>query len=214
MYTISKLCELMDEPIYFSKIEYRERIGYGKVRSVLLLNLVEGELSYQVYKWKREMPVIRGTDHLLFKNGKTIDIDINLLARIIKNDKTDFKQILLPTDVYSQEVCFSYAVKLTKDQMDKLRPYCNALEFEPFRNREMSMDDEGYIGYRDEVQLAFTGITDSYIPKIELPMNYYYDDEHIWPSEHLYRYLAYTYLDNNKKLKGWFTTYGGLSLFF
>ena len=78
----------------------------------------------------------------------------------------------------------------------------------------MSMDDDGYIGYRDEIQLEFTGITDSYIPKIELPMYYYYDDAHIWPCERFYRYLAYTYMNNNKKLKGWFTTYGGSSLFF
>lgn len=199
----------MGQPIYFSKIEYRERIGYGNVRSVLLLNLIEGELSYQVYKWKREMPVVSKKEHLELPNGEMFDIDVNLPARIMKNEKTEFKKTLLSTDCYSQEVCFSYAIKLTKEKIDDLKPFCNALEFDLFRNKKMSMEDEGYIGYRDEVHLEFIGITDSYIPKIELPMDCYYDDEHIWPSERLYRYLAYTYLNNNKKLKGWFTLYGG-----
>ena len=45
------------------------------------------------------------------------------------------------------------------------------------------MDDEGFIGYRDEIKVSFCGVTDSYIPYIELPMNYYYDEKHIWPSE-------------------------------
>ena len=57
--------------------------------------------------------------------------------------------------------------------------YCNALDFEPYRNREMSMDDEGYCGYRDEVNVSFTGITDSYISMIKLPMDYYDDEDHI-----------------------------------
>ena len=47
--------------------------------------------------------------------------------------------------------------------MQELLSYCNALDFEPYRNKEMISEDEGYIGYRDELQLYFTGITDSYI---------------------------------------------------
>ena len=63
------------------------------------------------------------------------------------------------------------------------------------------MQDEGYIGYRDEVQMCFRGVTDSYIPLLELPMNYYYDEEHIWPSEKLYRYLVTNFLEKNNKTK-------------
>ena len=65
----------------------------------------------------------------------------------------------------------------------------------------MSMGDEGYIGYRDEINTYFTGITNSYIPKLDLPMDYFYDEEHIWPSEKLYRYLVKTFFEGNKKLK-------------
>lgn len=50
----------------------------------------------------------------------------------------------------SSKIIFSKGIKLTDEQMKGLLPYCNALDFEPFRNREMSMDDPGYRGYRDE----------------------------------------------------------------
>ena len=42
----------MNEPIYFSKIEFCESIGYGKCSSIILLNLVQQELSYQVFRRK------------------------------------------------------------------------------------------------------------------------------------------------------------------
>lgn len=38
----------MEEIIYFSKVEFRECIGCG-LNSILLVNLVEGTLSYQAY---------------------------------------------------------------------------------------------------------------------------------------------------------------------
>ena len=49
---------------------------------------------------------------------------------------------------------------------------------------------------------------------IELPMSYYYDKDHIWPSEKLYKYLIANFFENNNKMKGWYTEYGGLSLFY
>ena len=78
----------------------------------------------------------------------------------------------------------------------------------------MQMGEEGYIGYRDEVRLYFRAITDSYIPMLELPMDYYYDEEHIWPSEKLYRYLLKTFFEKEKKLRRWGLSYGRKSLFF
>lgn len=77
----------------------------------------------------------------------------------------------------------------------------------------MEMGEEGYIGYRDEVDLYFRAVTDSYIPLLELSMGYYYDEEHIWPSERLYRYLVKTFFEGDKRLRGWGPTYGGFSLF-
>ena len=45
-------------------------------------------------------------------------------------------------------------------------------------------------------------------------MDYYYDEEHIWPSEKLYRHLVKTFLEKEKKLRGCGLCYGRDSVFF
>lgn len=132
----------------------------------------------------------------------------------MRNGKTGFQAETLADESFEQEVVFSLAIHISEEQMEELLPYCDATEFEPYRGRKTSMDDEGFIGYRDEVHLYFKAITDSYIPLLELPMNLFYDEEHIWPSEKLYRYLFKNYLKGNKKLKGKGMAYGESSLFF
>ena len=203
----------MADAIYFSKVEYREVIGYGNTSSIMFLNIPERELSYQVYDWKRQMPAIEGVQTEQWGEHTWTD-GIAIPAKRIINEKTGFEPQMIMDEQYEPEIAFSHAIKMTDEQMEALLPYCNALDFEPYRNREMKMGEEGYIGYRDEVHLYFRAITDSYIPLLELPMNYYYDEEHIWPSERLYRYLVKTFFEGKKKLRGWGPTYGGLSLFF
>lgn len=210
--TIMKKGGIMADAIYFSKIEYREVIGYGNTSSIMLLNIPERELSYQVYDWKRRMPAIEGVQTER-RGNHTWTYSITAPAKRIGNEKTGFEPQMIRDEPYESEIAFSYAIKLTEEQMEHLLPYCNALDFEPYRDREMKMDEEGYIGYRDEVRLYFKAITDSYIPLLELPMYYYYDEEHIWPSERLYRYLVKTFFEGKKKLRGWGPTYGCLSLF-
>lgn len=203
----------MSKPVYFSKIEYVESIGYGRRNSVILLNLVEKELSYQVFEEKRQMPVIQGIETEIWF-GKEHTYGVSYPARIVRNSQTGFKDKLLKCNFCEKNVVFSKGFKLKNNQIKAILPYCNALDFEPYRNREMSMNDEGYAGYRDEVSLKFRAITDDYIPMIELPMSYYYDKEHIWPSEKLYKYIITNFFSNNKEMKGWYTEYGGHSLFF
>ena len=205
----------MKEPIYFSKVEFRERIGYGyDYRSIILLNIPARELSYQVFKHTVQMPAIQS--HVLTKGlrGRLEFWDVAYPARFLSSSKTNFKPVLIPSNHYEKEVVFSYGIKLDNNQMSKLLPLCNALDFEPYRNREMIMGEEGYVGYRDEMRVEFCGISDSYIPKIELPMSYYYDENHTWPSEKLYRYIINDIFAHHKKMQGWYIGYGGLSLFF
>lgn len=206
------MTELKDT-IYFSKIEYREVKGYGNTSSILLLNIPERELSYQVFEWKRQMPVIEGI-RVEERNDYIWLNDIAIPARRISNERTGFEPRIIRDEQFEQKIAFSYGIKLTDGQMKALLPYCNALDFEPYRDRKMQMGEEGYIGYRDEVRLYFRAITDSYIPMLELPMEYYYDEEHIWPSEKLYRYLVKTFLEKEKKLRGLGLSYGRESLFF
>lgn len=201
----------MNEPIYFTKIEFVESIGYGEQVSIILLNIPEKELSYQVLSQRQQSPVIQGTTVVEW-DDKYHSINIGFPVKWVSTDKTNFKPALLKDEYFERKILFSYGIKLTNQQMKNLLPLCNALDFEPFRNREMIMGEEGYCGYRDEVRVEFRGITDSHIPFIELPMNYYYDKEHIWPSEKLYKYIVTNIFDKQKEMKGWYTTYGGFSL--
>lgn len=50
----------MNEPIYFSKIQFVEGFIYNEPRSVIFIDLLKRELSYQVFSWKRNMPTIQG----------------------------------------------------------------------------------------------------------------------------------------------------------
>ena len=206
----------MNEPIYFSKVMFTEGFIIHSPRSVILLDLPNRELSYQLFSRKRNMPAIQGEVKDEFWSKITGEEHIDSFsspARVTRNGKTDFKAMLLKEDAWEENVEFSYGIKLSQQQYEEILPYCNALEFEPYRNKKMTMHDEGYRGYRDEISVSFCGITDSYIPYLELPMSYYYDEAHTWPSEKLYRHIHRTFLDNDKKLKGKVIGYGALSLF-
>ena len=203
----------MSKATCFSKIEFTEIIGDGNPDSVIGLNLIERELTYQVFHWKHLMPAIQGYKTEVLA-GHEFSWDVSYPARVIKNEKTGFKPKLLKCDNWEPEVIFAYGRKLTNEEFETICSLCVVDDYLPFRDKKMSMDDEGYAGYRDEVRLYFCGITDSPIPMIRFPMSYFYDEEHMWPSERLYRYLITQLFDKDKKLKGWYTTYGGYSLFF
>lgn len=203
----------MQKPIYFSKVEFREGTGFMNIDNTILLNLPARELSFQSFKWKKQMPAIQGRETDEFW-GRECTYDTSYPARVISSEHTDFKPKLFKTDQYEQEVVFSYGIKLSDQQYEALLPLCNAYDFEPFRGRKMVMGEEGYVGYRDEIRLYFRAITDSHIPMLELPMEYYYDEAHIWPSEKLYRHIIKNIFDKEKKMRSWYTSYGGCSLFF
>ena len=204
----------MSETIYFSKVEFTEYIGRPRINpdSIMLLNIPERELSYQVFKYKRSMPAIVGEKNCSLGSDRQFKMSVAKGGKIISNSFTDNRGVLLEDDIET-EVVFSYGIKIPKLRMNELLFYCNALDFEPYRDRTPEFFDEGVIGYRDEVSMRFRGITNSHIPLLELSMNYYYDEEHIWPTERLYRYLVKSYFEHDKKLKGRGPHYGSLSLF-
>lgn len=201
----------MSENIYFSKIEFREYVAY-QLHSILLINLVEGTLAYQVYEpiKIRKGPAITGitTEEFMVH---TWNYELRKPAVKMKNSKTGFKPVIIEDIIDKYDVAFSYSYHFTKEELKILKSYCMVADFEIYRNREMSMEDPGYCGYRDEVNVYFTGVTDSYVPIMKLPMSYYYDEEHIWPSEKLYKYIIKHYM-SGKKLSKWVMPYGALSL--
>ncbi len=229
-----------DNPVYYTKIEYCEYSPRG-LRSILFLNTVEQQLSYQIFKQVFEAPaIIREESHEI--HGMCFTDRIGRPARVVKSWKGGYRKQLLPCgdtmitemddgfpsyDGYeshfdwreycfnneSYEVIHSVGINIPDEDMPELLAYCDARDFESFRGRKMDFDDEGRIGYRDEVSMHFTGITDSYIPRLVLPMDYYYDEEHIWPSEKLYRYLVKKFFPYNRKKIGLQPTYGAASIY-
>jgi hypothetical protein len=204
------------EPIYFSKIEFVETLGYVRLSSNLVIDLVQKELVYQEYEWdwKKLRRPIPNAQRLSIDRfyGETFISEERVAARWVKTGKSDHA-VRTQLEPFEQDVVFVWGRKLTDEEYKKLLPYCNVLDFEPYRGRKMSMEDPGYLGYRDEINLHFTGITDSYIPKLDLPMNYYYDEKHMWPCERLFRYVTQTFL-NTKKMRGKsMACYGAGSLF-
>lgn len=194
-----------DVPVYFSKIEFHDSYWmfqngmpvWGDEK-IIFLDLQNQELSVQVIRTGQDLSNRVYSTEAGWRLGYSNEEVKHLIE--MRVGKNGIQHVQAQAEDASSKVIFSKGIKLTDKQMKGLLPYCNALDFEPFRNREMSMDDPGYRGYRDEVTMWFRGITDSYIPKIELPMDYLYDEKHTWPSERLYQYIWENFLRDNKKL--------------
>ena len=86
-----------------------------------------------------------------------------------------------------QELKNSIGLVLDETEMQSLLPFLRAELFEPYRDRE-DMHDE--VGYLDESWRMFTGISDSHVPMISLPMNVIHDLAHRWPTELLYEQIV------------------------
>ncbi len=86
-----------------------------------------------------------------------------------------------------QELKNSIGLVLDETEMQSLLPFLRAELFEPYRDRE-DMHDE--VGYLDESWRMFTGISDSHVPMIRLPMNVIHDLAHRWPTELLYEQIV------------------------
>lgn len=188
----------------FTKVQFKEYWTRG-LSSILLLNIPEKSISYQKYamsiakEYAPDIPVIEGAEFRKYGNT-IIDIETSRPARVMKNGKNGFKTELIGTEKYVYDVIDSYSIKLSDEDIDSILPYCNASDFEPFRNKKMDMKDPGYIGYRDEIDMHFEGITASHIPYMKLPMDYFYDEAHEWPSEKLYRKLLELISVRDKKM--------------
>ena len=199
-----------EKDIYFTKIQFTEYIWHRK-HGVLYLNLQEKELAYQVYGNNRNMPAIEGVETEEWF-GKENQFRFFKPAKIISNAKTNFKPELIEDEFDNEFIVYSYSKKLNDEELTEIKKFCKVSDFDPFRNREMNMEDEGFAGYRDGMNIRFDGISDSYFPYLRLPMNYYYDSEHEWPSETLYKYLVTTFLMGKKNLQPWIIPYGAFSL--
>lgn len=203
----------MQNRIYFQKVIFSECLGDRLLSSLLLLPQT-GELAYQAFdshKQAARMPAITGLQG--YRIGRHTGTEpYAKAARILRSSGNGFRPQLLPTETDEAQPVFCWHKQLSAAETEALLPYCNALDFEPYRERTMSLNDEGVVAYRDEITLAFTGISASHLPMLELPMALYYDESRLWPSERLYRYLLRHHLETQPALRKWITPYGGFSL--
>ena len=213
--------DIEEGKIYFTKVQFDSwlwREFEGEERT-LLLDLVNKELSYQVFKTFDKTSAIIDSypalEEFIFTDGTKIQYypsGLHSSGVYMKNEKTNFKPIFLHELPIGKKLIFSYGTELTEYEISLLKPYCDTNEFEKYRNRKMKLDEEGCIGYRDEINMEFCGISNSHLPIIKLPMDYYYDEKHIWPSEKLYRYVCENIISKNKILRK-YIKYGSYSLF-
>lgn len=102
------------------------------------------------------------------------------------------------------DIIDSEGIELSNHEMEEILPMCNALEFEKYRNKEPDMSDPGFEAYLDDgATRKFIGITDSYIPMMEISMNYSFNKKHQWPTEKIYNYLCQKYVNGKKCFRGW-----------
>ena len=190
------------EPVYFSKIEFQEGLLLTYPKRIISLNLVEQELGFQVLRWKKHGTVIE-KNRVEEQSGKLHSYRTGCPALFMSNEKTDFQSQLMTYEDDEPEVLFSYGKKLSKAQMHNLLPYCNANDFEPFRNLEVTPEDLGWLCYRDTMRMQFIGVTDSHIPIMTLPMIFHCCEEQESPSERLYNYIVKNFFAHNFELKKW-----------
>lgn len=181
----------MVEPFYFSKIEFRECAE--RRENIILLDLEERELSYQEFELVRQMPAIQEGRSFQVEKKEYI-MDSGRPGRIIQSGKSTFMSRLLPSEYREHRLMHSYGMKLNEAQIEAILPYCNALEFEGYRNRIASVEDEGVTGFADEVGVYFKAVSNTHLPLIELSIEYYHDNEYMWPHEKLYFYLRKNFI--------------------
>lgn len=102
------------------------------------------------------------------------------------------------------DILDSKGLKLSNDEMEQILPLCNALEFDKYRNINPDMSSPGFMSYLDDgATRKFIGITDSYIPLMEISMNYSFNIKHQWPTEKIYNFLVQHYVTGKKRFRGW-----------
>ena len=82
------------------------------------------------------MPAIKVTETITVGDHSYV-FEEEYPAKVIRTGKTDFKRQLIREDK-DYEVLFFKGIKITEEKMENLLPYCNALDFEPYRDKKNS----------------------------------------------------------------------------
>lgn len=179
--------------IYFSKIIYVQIHGWGRKKTYIQLDMIQNEFSVQVYKLSLDPRAAYNMQRTVYFD-KTHKTDLISHAVKISHGKNGFVPTLIPKEC--DEVCiFTYGTKVKDSILDELKPFCDALKFQPYINKKV---DNEWLAYRDEYTMHFYGFTDSYIPYMHFDMTYVHSK---WPTEKLWDELCNHLIRTNKKLK-------------
>ena len=171
----------MLEPVYFTKVKFGIRedpfLGWDffstdldsfQYFTIIELDLTLQELAIQDYiqKFRWHHPYLKASPETLDCYGRW------------ENSK----------------LAFSNTMKLTDEMMNQILPLCNALDFEPYRFNE-NMEPLRLRSDNGELQ-HFQGMTESYIPMIELPL-------YVKPVSKLCSFLINDIFSTDPYMKGW-----------
>lgn len=92
---------------------------------------------------------------------------------------------------WNEKVTVEIAHILTIEEIEEIKPFINAKKFEPYRHKKMMPFDSEGCRYMDGIHRDFEGITDSFLPYIKIPMDYFH--EPAWPTQKLYDYIMNRY---------------------
>lgn len=190
-YLLLGLIIMQKQEIYFSKIMFVQHEHRGN--KYIQINIPEREFSVQTYKLSLDP---RAKDELLTTVyvGKNAKIDLVTPAVKVSHGKNGFVPTLIPEE-YDEVCTFSYGSKVKEDVINKLKPFCNASDFQPYLYKK---DYNEWARYRDEYTMYFYGFTNSYIPYMFFDMTVYHEN---WPTEKLWKELCNHLIKPNKKLK-------------
>lgn len=175
---------------YLNRILFEESSFFDSKK--ILLNIPMRELIYEKNRYVRKTHCIDSLQTVKIGDiEKTLWLPKSVV--LMRNGKTKFKPVLLEDDSDERVITFSKGIRLSNKDMEVVLPYCNVDLFEPYVGRRMSMDDPGFAGYRDEVRMRFEATSYYGTPHIKLPMDYFYDEKHTWPTERLYECIIKTF---------------------
>ena len=173
--------------IYFSKFIYVQNHGHGKRKTYIQLNMLQHEFSVQTYRLALDSRAVYQMQTRFYD-----DENIIIPAIKVSHGRNGFIPTLIPVE--REEVCiFTYGMKVKEDIINKLKPFCNALDFKPFVNKK---SNDEWLPYRDEYTMYFYGFTNSSIPYMFFDMTY---DHSNWPTEILWKELYNSLIKDNKK---------------
>lgn len=127
-------------------------------------------------------------------------IQCNVLSKELSYEMYETKFIRSGEKLISgtEKILFQDGIHLTDEDIESLKPYINAWEFETYRDKKPWDDRGSVIGYFDGPHMTFEAISGSHLPLLKLDMTYFFEPK--WPTEKLDDYLYDTFI-KTKRLK-------------